>query len=884
MKLFKSLLFFIILSLVIKVHSAFSIIKAREIKSYCDKNLYRVVISIDIVNPLKEYITFFLTAYSKENLLFKCLLNPNEKQLICTTNLQQYKLFLEEGDTITLPYPFPDVQGIIWDYNTFLTMVFRKRFTLTEECGESVLKTNISNLNTTNWDLILKINKIYDGQCLLSDTKDNFYTFKMNFNILGGNLKKQLDKSISDKTDFEINLMQNITMPFFIGPILSLIKSSFIYETHEYYKLAFCYPLYSINVSSYLKEEGIDFRCDIPISEQYIFNGPLKIRTFSDNVYAKISEGNEDDSIEFLSIYFTTEKNPILNENKEEGENEDDNFNDDDDEFPVEDEKDNEDQDKDKFFEDDEEDNNNKDNEDNNDKGKGDDKSNNELNQKTKSNASSSSGKQSLLPQSSPSPVQSSPSPVQSSKPPVQSSPSPAQPSKPPVQSSKPPVQSSPSPVQSSKPPVQSSPSPAQPSKPPVQSSKPPVQSSPSPVQSSKPPVQSSLSQSSSQKSSPSSPLNLRGLENTEKKNKKKYLLLDDRKTNFICPDKPVFEIVDIQNGISYEPILGKPDKYNLILKGYLKNGYKILEKKIVPLEFTTNEIKFNLSITNNLIEEISEKKKNILCNLNSGTLFLEKEITSIKCIGDRLEQKNKDNTDITVNWASKENKYLNDIVIKWPKDFSVHSKKLYSYSVNVLSIQKLDHDCFEEKYYFYVNILDLKSEPQISFQFNMLSPSSTKAFCKLYSSKELKCYLDLRLKKIKEGQKIRLPIPGNYNITTLEGNYINFTVLNFTDDNNTNFADDGIEAETTCGNNMFVGAIQDIGYGYGSAIAIIISILVIFIVAFLGIGYCVIFEITHRNRKGSYYSHTEEKRDTRSDVSTSVNPINSTLPKIVPK
>ena len=158
---------------------------------------------------------------------------------------------------------------------------------------------------------------------------------------------------------------------------------------------------------------------------------------------------------------------------------------------------------------------------------------------------------------------------------------------------------------------------------------------------------------------------------------------------------------------------------------------------------------------------------------------------------------------------------------------------------------------------------------------------SSTKAFCKIYSSKELKCYLDLRLQKIKEGQRIRLPIPGNYNITTLEGNYINFTILNFTDDNNTNFADDGIEAESTCGNNMFVGAIQDIGYNYTTAISIIVLILVIFIVAFLGIGYCVIFEITNRNKKRGYYPHTEEKRGDKNEVSTTINPA---LPNVFTK
>jgi hypothetical protein len=204
--------------------------------------------------------------------------------------------------------------------------------------------------------------------------------------------------------------------------------------------------------------------------------------------------------------------------------------------------------------------------------------------------------------------------------------------------------------------------------------------------------------------------------------------------------------------------------------------------------------------------------------------MFLEKETTKIKCSGNKNEQLKKDNTDITINWASKENKYLKNIVIIWPKDLRLHSKKLYSYKINALSINKNDYDCYDDKYYFYINILDLHSEPQIEFEIEMLNPESTKAICKIYTSNLLKCYLDLRLKKIKKGTKIRIPLPGNYNITTQLGNFVNLTILHFTDENKTNFADEGIIADETCGNNMIVGAIQDIGYGYRTAINSIIA------------------------------------------------------------
>ena len=878
MKLF---IFLIIFTSLIYANSQYINVKAKDIQSFCDKNLFKIVIDIEVSSQLKDYISFYLKAFSVKDLLFKCMIDPPKSQIICITNLNHYKLTLKAGETITLPYPFPEVKGITWDYNSFLFLIFRRTIRLSKECGiESLIRTNITKLNATKWDLITKINKIYGGKCLLSDTKDNYYSFDMNLNINGGNLLARFD----DESDIEISFLQNITMPFVIGPLQTLITNDIKYKSHEYYNMAFCYPNEKINSKNYLNEEGINFHCNIPISDQYIFNGPLRITSFTDNIYSKIMD-EEEDNTEIISIYFSTEKSPILNENKEEikedneeeyleGEDEDLIFdNGSDKEEKEQNENDNENKENDDENDENRENNNeNKENNNDNEENENEEKDiktnfiqnpNNRqnLNQKIEKKNIPSSADSSLSGQSS---VSSQSSQSSSNLP---SSPSFSNSYKSSVKSSiySQPIPSSHYESSSNKPSSliikQSS-----------------ISQNPSSVESAS--SSGKIFSSYSSLKSSSSQSNLRRLQ-TEKKNKKQYLLLDNRKNNFICPDKPIFEIVDIEKGIIYEPIKNKEDKFNIILNGYLKNGYKVSDKRIIPLEFTTNEIKFNLSITNNLIEELTEKKKYIPCSLSSGTLFLEKQTTQIKCIGDKLEQKDLENTDISINWASKENKYLNDIVIKWPKDLSIHSKKLYSYNVNAFSIKKIDHDCFDDKYFFYINILNLKSEPQISFDFKMLLPSLMDAHCKLYTSNTLKCYLDLRLKRIKKGSQIKLPMPGNYNISTTEGNYINFTILNFNYENETEIADEGIFTYESCGNNMFVGAIQDIGYGYGSAIAIIVSIIIIFMVTFLGITYCVIFEITHRNKKGKYFAHTEEKKE---NISASTNPITGGNPSIIPK
>ena len=730
---------FLLFCLFIHINSQDPIIKAKGLESSCDINLYRIVINIGITNPLNEYKSFYLNIKHEDNLLFKCILDPKKSQIICITNLEQQKVFLKADDVLILPYPFPTIEGIIWDFPSFVTIIYRRVIRIQEECGTTVIKSNLNKVNPNKWDLLTKINKIYDGQCLLSnEQEDNYYSFMMNLNILGGNIFNTLSKT----KNTEIVSLQNITMPFALGNLQTIGNNLNNYYRHEYYKTAFCYPLQELKSTNYQKEDGFDFKCNIPLKENYLFNGPVKIYTFSDNIYSKITSDTNNERMDYISIYFSTEQNPSINQNPGES-------------FEEKDEKINpKDNDDDNDFDDDE-------------------------NTKEK--------KENFL-------------------------------------------------------------------------------------------------KKLEDNTSVSSP-NLRKLDEIIKKSTKEYLLLDNKKSNFICPDMPLFEISNIKNGISYDPNQENSDKYGIILKGYLKNGFKVTENKLIPMEFTTQDIKFNISIMNNLAEKVSEKKNNIYCSLKSGTMFLKDEETEIKCEGDKKEQTEKQNTDLSINWASKENKYLKNILIKWPKDLTdikVHSKKIYSYEIYALSIKKTDYDCFNDKFYFYIDILDINSEPQINFNISLLKPNLP-AQCKLYSSDTLKCFLDLKLKKVSKGTNIRLPLPGNYNISTSEGNYINFTVFNFIGENETEVADEGIVTHKACGRNVLVGTVQNIGYDYVSAIIIIICFFITAGIIFVCVIFCITYQITHRNRKKGYFAQVEEKhKEVNVTANTTTSPNNITQNKTI--
>ena len=61
----------------------------------------------------------------------------------------------------------------------------------------------------------------------------------------------------------------------------------------------------------------------------------------------------------------------------------------------------------------------------------------------------------------------------------------------------------------------------------------------------------------------------------------------------------------------------------------------------------------------------------------------------------------------------------------------------------------------------------------------------------------------------------------------------------------------------------MLVGALKDIGYSYLQVIIIIICSLLWVALFVFGIAFCIIYEITHRNRKGKHYKLNEELPNT---------------------
>ena len=359
-----------------------------------------------------------------------------------------------------------------------------------------------------------------------------------------------------------------------------------------------------------------------------------------------------------------------------------------------------------------------------------------------------------------------------------------------------------------------------------------------------------------------------RNLQNTNINTEPNFLILDSNLNTFICPDIPTLSIVNYNKGIQFGGISSTGSKFLFLLNGYLSNGFDYINGTLSLLDMTKEEIKFFLTVTDNLEPDL--KKKLVKCTIPSGSSINKNILIEVRCIGARPHIQSNNNTDLTLNWASEANNDFKNILIRWPYDLT-KKKHIFFYDIKGLSVKQSDFGCFENKFFFYLYVYDLKAEPKISFYLPLTYPKGTKAVCKLYNSVTFKCIIDLRLKRLSKGEKVIISNEENKFVGNTESNIVLYKVNNDSETTEFNFV---IPVEENCGDFMIVGALKDIGYTYLQVILIIICTLVGIALVIFGIVFCVIYEITHRNRKGPYFRHTEELPN------TSVTQPNNNLPK----
>ena len=364
----------------------------------------------------------------------------------------------------------------------------------------------------------------------------------------------------------------------------------------------------------------------------------------------------------------------------------------------------------------------------------------------------------------------------------------------------------------------------------------------------------------------------IRNLKSADADIEPNFLILDSNLNIYICPDIPTLTIKNYNEGIQFGGINTSGTKFLFLLYGFLSNGYEYVNGALNYLDLTKEETKFYLEVTDNL--ETDNTRKSVKCTIPSGSSINKNELVEIRCIGQRPPIKNNNNTDLTLNWAWEKNNNFENVLIRWPYDLT-KKKHIFFYDVKGLSVKKSDFGCFENKFYFYLYVYDLKAEPKISFNLPLSYPRDGKAVCKLYNSVTFKCMIDLRLKKLSKGENVIISNEENKYVGNSESNIVLYKASNDTETSKFNFQ---IPVEEDCGDFMIVGALKDIGYSYVQVIIIIICIIAGIAICVFGIAFCVAYEITHRNRKGPYFKHKDE---TEIPNTSTTNPkIDATDPK----
>ena len=266
-------------------------IYAQKKPSYsCQHNIFTVEIDVKFSEkPSKEIIPFKMFLSHPSKFEVKCLLTFAENEIYCSRTLS------DENDEIPsmlqLPYPFPILEDITWNYDSFLNKVYRQVYMPDKSCEEE---------NTElNWDSVGKINILENGICkpaksIISNI--HYYYFDIFINFSKGNIIKNLNTG-------SIELLQEIWIPLLPNIENKKNKESPTYERE--FPFAYCSSDNKITKNNLA---NFKLTCNIPIQYNSEFKGKIKIKQFFDLFYVKIN----DNEIKLISTFISTTQDEII--------------------------------------------------------------------------------------------------------------------------------------------------------------------------------------------------------------------------------------------------------------------------------------------------------------------------------------------------------------------------------------------------------------------------------------------------------------------------------------------------------------------------------------------------------------------------------------------
>ena len=290
---------FLFLILINSISSATLVKAAGNINFSCEQNVFYITMDVIFTKkpkPKRDFYPFILTLSSPEDLQFKCILHYKESKIKCLHSFSNENDFIEEGDLFKFPLNFPAIEGIIWDFNTFLNEVFKRVYKSQFSCGAGS-NNKIFTENVNKYDLEGSIIDIKKGSCepaSISKLDHHRYYFDLVASFNGGEILEDLDSNI-----------------FLIHDIWVPLITEELYGEDLPFAFAFCSSNEAINKTSI---SSYKLNCYIPIELDSIFKDTITINSFFDKVY--IRKGNE---IDLIGINFNIKQieNPLFEQENE---------------------------------------------------------------------------------------------------------------------------------------------------------------------------------------------------------------------------------------------------------------------------------------------------------------------------------------------------------------------------------------------------------------------------------------------------------------------------------------------------------------------------------------------------------------------------------------
>ena len=264
--------------------------------------IFKTVTYIFSEKPPKEYYSFTLDLATPEDLDFKCMLDYPKKKIYCFRSFSDEVDYIEQDILIQFPYPFPSLDDIEWDYDTFLSKVYRRVWNTKADCGNENIY-NITDPNYKKWGLEGVLSRLSNNQCQVSSiSKEDKHKFSFDM-IVSFNSGEIVEKLNNKNNNDQIELLQEIWVPL-LPPEEKKVKTK-TYERE--FPFAYCSTSDKINNKNY---KNVKLNCYIPIELNTIFNGVIRINSFFDKLY--IRQGK---AVDIVTIYNIDRIIPNQNQN-----------------------------------------------------------------------------------------------------------------------------------------------------------------------------------------------------------------------------------------------------------------------------------------------------------------------------------------------------------------------------------------------------------------------------------------------------------------------------------------------------------------------------------------------------------------------------------------